>query len=180
MLDYWTSINDKRRHLWPGLSSSRVRGGERGYAPAEILGQIEIIRESRGADGNVLFSMKSLMRNNVGFSDQLKAGPYKSPAVVPTSPWLNREPPSRPGVSFGSDGRGFGLEIKPGPGEPPFLWAVWTRRDGTWTFAAVPASTVRVDVDAAAELLDLMVVSSVDRLGSESERVTIGGTPGTR
>lgn len=164
LLDAWLSINERKRHVWPGLSSSRV-GGARGYLPAEIYGQIEIIRESRGADGNVLFSMRSLMRNNAGFSGGLKSGPYKSTALVPISPWLDREPPARPSVAL----RGPALEIAPGPGEAPFLWAVWTRRGADWTFAAVPAATGKVDVGDA----EAVAVSAVDRLGNESERATV-------
>lgn len=173
LLDYWTSINDRNRHIWPGLSSSRVRAGERGYAPSEIFGQIAIIRETPGDDGNVLFSMKSLMRNNAGFSDGLKAGPYKTPAVVPTSPWLDREPPARPLVTFGSDGRRFSVRVRPGPSERPFLWAVWTRRGAEWTFAVYPAATERVDIGNAETVADEVAVSAVDRLGNESERVPV-------
>ncbi len=175
LIDYWLSINGQKRHVWPGLSSSRVGAGERRYAPSEILGQIGIIRASRGADGTILFSMKSLMRNSAGFSDQLKAGPYRSPAVVPTTPWLDREPPARPAVAFGSDGRRFSVRVRPGPGEPPFLWAVWTRRGEGWSFALHPAATQRVDIGDAETVADEVSVSAVDRLGNESERVPVRG-----
>jgi uncharacterized lipoprotein YddW (UPF0748 family) len=176
LLDYWISINEKGRHIWPGLSSSRVRAGGNGYAPEEIFGQIAIIRAAPGTDGNVLFSMKSLMRNNAGFSDGLKAGPYKTPAVVPTTPWLDREPPARLSVVIHSDEGRTSIEVRPGPGEPPFLWAVWTRQGASWNLALVPAVMKKFDLGPSAKAEDAVTVSAIDRLGNESERMTVRGT----
>ena len=62
------------------------RGRAIGYAPEEILGQIAIIREIEGADGNVLFSMKPLMENRRGFNDRLVEGLYRTAALVPRVP----------------------------------------------------------------------------------------------
>ena len=66
LLDYWlSSINEQS--ATSGLafltSSRRKARANADSAPSEILGQIGIIRASRGADGTILFSMKSLMRN---------------------------------------------------------------------------------------------------------------------
>ena len=47
LLEYWLSQNAKERHMWPGLSISRVGDGEKGYAPEEILRQIAIAPRRR-------------------------------------------------------------------------------------------------------------------------------------
>ena len=43
--------------------------------------------------------MAALMENRKGISDQLKAGQYASPALVPATPWLGSEAPGAPAVS---------------------------------------------------------------------------------
>jgi uncharacterized lipoprotein YddW (UPF0748 family) len=174
LLNYWIEQNQQGRHVWPGLSSSRIREGERGYRPSEILGQIAIIRAAQGDDGNVLFSMKSLMANRLGFCDQLKDGPYRLPALVPTTPWLDDAAPARPSVEKGD--QPDTLTVRPGPGEPPFLWAVWTQGESGWTFAVRPASSQVLAIDPAARKV---VITAVDRLGNESQRTTVepGGPP---
>ncbi len=131
LLNYWISQNTKGRHIWPGLSASRVGESERSYAPEEILGQIAILRETAGADGNVLFSMRPLLQNRRGFNDRLVEDLYRNAALVPASPWLDREPPSSPSVSLDlADDRAI-LTIRPPDGDAtPFLWSVWARRGG--------------------------------------------------
>ncbi len=116
--------------------------------------------------------MKSLMRNNVGFSDQLKAGPYRSPAVVPTTPWLDREPPGWDMIEVRSEKGHAIVHFRLGPGEPPFLWAVWTLRGGEWSLRIEPASAGPIDLGPSWD--GRIDVSAVDRLGNESQRATFG------
>lgn len=170
LLDHWRSENRQGRHLWPGLSISRVGEGERGYAPEEITEQIAIIRETDGADGHVLFSMKALMRNNRGLADRLADGPYRTAALVPTTPWLDREPPPAPHVAFEATGDALGLVLRPGAGERPFLWGVWARYDQEWRFAVYPANQDRVRLEVADGKPREVAVAAVDRLGNESAR----------
>jgi uncharacterized lipoprotein YddW (UPF0748 family) len=172
LLNHWISQNAKGRHLWPGLSSSRVGDPPNGYDPEEILGQIAIIRESKGAEGIVLFSEKSLRANRRGFADRLKAGPYREPALVPPTPWLDTQAPSSPGIELVLEDKAPKLRVSPGSGEPPFLWAVWMREGDEWTFATYPASTAEIPVPDDEAARDVRI-SAVDRLGNASEAARV-------
>ena len=89
LLAAWLAANTQKRHVWPGLSISRVGDGPRGYEPAEILRQVDLIRTIEAptqAPGSILFSFKSLPANKRGLADQLRDGPFAAPAVVPADP----------------------------------------------------------------------------------------------
>lgn len=177
LLEHWVHENVKGRHVWPGLSVSRVRPGPNQYAPAEILEQIAITRETPGASGNVLFSMKALMANHQGLVDRLAEGPYCQAALVPITPWLASMQPGRPDLSL----RDGALEITPGAGPQCFVWAIWTRIAGDWTFHVMPAHTRRLPVaDGILMGASEVVVTAVNRLGSEGERVRMLLPPANR
>jgi len=168
LLEQWVRENVKGRHVWPGLSVSRVGEGPNQYAPEEILEQIAIARETPGASGHVLFSMKALIRNSRGLVGRLADGPYRQPAVVPKTPWLAGVPPGRPNVAV----RQGAIEISPGAGRECFVWAVWTRAAEGWTLRVVPAHgrNVPVTIGIGPEAGEV-VVTAVNRLGLESEPV---------
>jgi uncharacterized lipoprotein YddW (UPF0748 family) len=99
LLDYWSSQNTAKRHVWPGLYTSRIRSaegladGSRGviWKPDEIANQIAIARGRAASNdllsGHVHFSMISITQNREGIADRLKAI-SPDPAVTPTSPWM--------------------------------------------------------------------------------------------
>ncbi len=164
LLTQWTHTNPKGRHIWPGLSVSRVGDGARGYAPDEIIGQIAILRETPGASGHILFSIKSLMADRREIATRLEREVYRSAALVPESPWLKVAPPGRPRVKITpADGK-IDLDVKAGPGPRPFLWMIEVRRDANWTRSIHPAAIpLTIEINGKS---DRAVVSAVDRLGN--------------
>jgi len=168
LLEQWVRENVKGRHVWPGLSVSRVGEAPNQYAPEEILEQIAIARETPGVSGQVLFSMKALLANRRGLVGRLAEGPYRRPALVPKTPWLAAVPPSRPDVSV----REGAIEIRPGPGGQCFVWAIGARTANGWAFQVVPAHGRKAPLTIATlpEAREV-VVTAVDRLGVESEPV---------
>ena len=174
LLKHWIGENTQSRHIWPGLSVSRVNDGEKGYAPEEILGQIAIIRETPGASGHVLFSMKALLQGHRDIGERLAAGPYRAPALIPASPWLGGQAPGPPQVEVAERDGKLALTVRPGPGAPPFLWAVSVRRGATWTHSVHPAQGDRLPIDdAGGEPASVVAVAAVDRTGNASERVVV-------
>lgn len=174
LLSYWIRLNAKGRHVWPGLSVSRVNEGPSGYDPGEIVRQIELTRSKEdGAAGNILFSMKPLLNNPRGLVDRLQDGPYQAPALVPRSPWLDNTPPKPPHLHARAERTAVALTLNAGSGEPAFLWAVHARRGSTWTFSVHPAATesLRLKHDGAASV-SAVSVRAVDRLGQASKPVT--------
>ena len=171
LLDYWVGANKRGRHVWPGLSISRVREGANGYDPTEILRQIAIIRETPGAPGHVLFSFKTLPANRRGLTDQLREGPYRVPALVPPCPWIDTKKPARPVVTASPhpEGDDYRLLIGPGEGEPAFLYVVQSRGKGDWTLAVVPAMKAGPCVFFTGQGATEAHVRSIDRLGNASD-----------
>ncbi|GAB3469860.1 glycoside hydrolase family 10 protein [Massilia terrae] len=175
LLDYWIGQNTQGRHIWPGMFTSRIGAPSRDYQPQDILQQIDIARSRPGAGGHVHFSMVALMENRKGLDDQLMAGQYAQPALVPASPWLGSTAPSAPKVSAARGGRLLKLNMTPGKGDA--LYAVWTRYGSEWRFSVVPAAQKHALVTDDAKLGEpnAVFVSAVDRLGNESERVKVWG-----
>ncbi len=173
LLDYWVGQNRVGRHIWPGLFTSRIGAPTKAYAAEEIIEQIDLTRTRAGADGHVHFSMAALMDNRQGIADQLKAGDYAAPALVPASPWLGSDTPGTPGVSARREAHGVRLGLAAGKANTHY--AVWSRHGRTWRFAVVPAAHLEylVPNDPALGAASAVVVSAVDRLGNESERVAV-------
>jgi uncharacterized lipoprotein YddW (UPF0748 family) len=171
LLDYWIGQNTMGRHIWPGMFTSRIGAPTRDYAPQEIIQQIGIARARAGAGGHVHFSMAALMENRKGIDDQLMAGQYAQPALVPASPWLGSTAPALPRVI--AERQGHGVRLKLGGGNEDTLYAVWTRVGSDWRFSVVPGAQRGAFVADDAKLgeVNAVFVSAVDRLGNESARV---------
>jgi len=177
LLDYWIAQNPKGRHIWPGLFTSRIGAPTRDYQPQEIVQQVAVTRSRPLATGHVHFSMVALMQNRKGIADQLRSTSYTGPALVPASPWLGSERPGTPQVTAAR--RGGAVELKLKAGSANALYAIWSRYGSEWRFAVAPA--VRVDWsipdDARLGPANAVVVSAVDRLGNESQRVRVWSKP---
>lgn len=159
LLNYWLSINDQQRHMWPGLSISRIgpRPGE-GYEVDEILSQIKIVRETPGGGGVVLFSEKVLQQDRQGLATTLAEGLFREPALVPASPWLGDEAPKPPTVLV-TDNK---IVVSPGP-DADGLWVIQTRHGDDWTTRIVPA--LRTPLRHSRNGADAVVVTPISRAG---------------
>jgi uncharacterized lipoprotein YddW (UPF0748 family) len=116
LLDWWAGQNSKKRHLWPGIYTSRVTGAAKSWPGKEIVDQIEVVRKHPGADGVIHFSMKAFMLNSGGVADAVKAV-YATPALVPESPWLAKgEPPAKPEAKRVMSNGNAALRIKAAAG----------------------------------------------------------------
>ncbi|WP_426192386.1 glycoside hydrolase family 10 protein [Massilia sp. DWR3-1-1] len=178
LLDYWIGQNRQQRHIWPGLFTSRIGAPTKDYPPAEIVQQIGVTRSRPGAGGHVHFSMAPLMDNRKGISEQLKAGHYAGPALVPASPWLGAGLPTLPGapqVRARREGAGVSLKLAPASGTTAY--AIWTRYGQQWRFAVVPAATdyLLLTDDPQLGAPGAVFVNAVDRLGRESAPVAVLG-----
>jgi uncharacterized lipoprotein YddW (UPF0748 family) len=170
LLDYWISENKEKRHLWPGLFTSRVIDGRRKWAPKTVLDQIEVTRaRAEKASGHVHFSMKALMQPADGLTDTLGKRTYTRKALVPPSPWLDDRAPRLPQASISErDGR-KAVKLQ-GHDDDVFLWGVWTLDANGWLFDVVPGTERSIPIR---EGVTKLVLTSVDRAGNESRRVTM-------
>ncbi len=175
LLDYWLAQNPHRRHVWPGLYTSRIDNTAKSLAPEEIVKQIAVTRSRPGANGQVHFSIAPLMDNRKGINEQLKANAYQSPALVPSTPWLGTEAPGAPAVLARRDAGALSLKLTAGSGKAVAQYAVWSRYGTEWRFVVVPGARTdwALADDASAGPANAVVVSAVDRLGNESARVSV-------
>jgi len=167
LLEWWAGENTKKRHLWPGLYTSRITGLEKGWPAKEVIDQIEITRKQK-VDGVVHFSMKALMRTPGGISDELKKT-YAEPALVPESPWLaTGKAPAKPEVTRECvEGKEF-FRVKHAAGTRFIVMR--TQNNGSWV------TTIRgVSPDGRASYFPNtkhpVVFSVLDRTGRESDAV---------
>jgi Glycosyl hydrolase-like 10 len=183
LLDYWVRENTQRRHLWPGIYTSRINDTAQSWQPQEIANQIGVMRSRADANemrrGHVHFSMVALKQNRKGVNDALKDAYYRDAALIPATPWLSRTAPGSPTVAFA----GNKVQLQSNARDAVTQYAVWTRVNNIWKFSSVPATTngitfaeFTLDQNGGADRITAAVVSAVDRLGNESERIhTVNG-----
>jgi uncharacterized lipoprotein YddW (UPF0748 family) len=175
LLGWWAEQNVKRRHLWPGNFTSKVRRksstpeSREAWSAEELLRQIEATRAQQGASGNVHFSMKALMQNYDGIADKLKDGPYSEPALVPESRWLGRETPAKPEVVAQTRGSGMTIDVKMLGDKQPWQWLVRAQTDKGWESFILPGTESRLEIslqeNAQAKAVTVSGVSRLSRVG---------------
>jgi uncharacterized lipoprotein YddW (UPF0748 family) len=175
LLKWWVEQNPAGRHLWPGNFTSNLTAA--GWSAAEIANQIRLTRAQTGAGGNIHFSARPLLKNQAGITDALATGPYRTPALVPASPWLGSEPPNRPEL-WVRNGPGLGersLRWKAAEGPAPRLWALRLFVGGRWQFEIHPVgrSERALLPVGSPNAPTIAVLSAVDRLGNESPTAVV-------
>jgi len=169
LLEWWAGENTKKRHLWPGLYTSRVTGTEKGWPAREVVEQIALTRKQKGVDGAVHFSARALMRNPGSIADEL-AKTYAEPALVPESPWLAEgKPPLPPEVTrVTTDGKPL-LRVKTATNTRFVVVRALAGDAWTTTVRGAGGGTVTVPVPASKRI----VIVALDRTGRESEAVEV-------
>jgi len=188
LLGWWVRENTRDRNLWPGLYTSRITD-ERGAD--ENVGQILVTRGFLPErPGNVHFSMKALLDNRGGIADSLVAGPYRTQALVPLSPWLDDKAPAAPIIDASVEGENLVISWKPGK-EDVFRWIVYIEQGGVWRYvilnrqdrnytvclsgsssdgSEIPASGA---APANTGPVTRVAVSAIDRMGNESTKTLV-------
>lgn len=184
LMEYWIGQNTARRHIWPGMFTSRIDASPKSWKPEEIVNQVALMRTRKTIDGHIHFSMAALMENRRGIADQLKAV-YATPALIPVMPWHENDAPamlSFIGGTMQRDGK-WEVEFATRHEKPAWWFAVWIRYGKTWRYLQVPSAiangagsdfyVLRVDAKTDAGPIDRIVISAVGRLGNESPRTTV-------
>ena len=170
LLDWWVAQNARGRHVWPGLAVYRetgLQGRSTPFGAGEIRRQINLTRERPGATGHLLYNTTATLRRNEGAMAALLADElYRSPAIPPASPWLDRTPgnPGAPTLEFAASA----LRIVPAAGEAARWWVVRSRGDGGWT------TRVQLADDRTVSLMggvSRVMVQAVDAAGNLSDVV---------
>lgn len=156
LLKWWLTQNVKERHMWPGNYTGRTDPANGNWKSKEVVDQINVTREL-GAGGNVHFSMKCFMKNWNGIADAVLSGPYKAPALVPASPWLDKEVPPAPVL----DAIDNSMVTWKSEGEVVRFYLVQGLKEGKWTTLRVGSETM---IDTAG--YEFLSVTPIDRAGN--------------
>jgi uncharacterized lipoprotein YddW (UPF0748 family) len=172
LLKWWVEQNVKGRHIWPGNYLDKVNGTPTGWPATELLDQIALTRQQRGATGNVYFSMRSFMFPSDGLMEKLQAGPYQDRALVPASTWIDSVAPSAPVVRVGRDAASGAstVSIDPQGSESVWQWLIQTRYADTWRADIYPGTQrfFMIPKPSGGSGAEEIAVSAIDRVGNAS------------
>ncbi len=176
LLNWWIEQNTHSRHIWPGLFSTRVVLQDRRHWDAsQIIDQVRFTQRTVGADGNIHFSMKSLMDTPEALGDSLVSDVYATDALIPESSWLEDPVPAELIGRIEHLGGRFRVVIQ-SPVSGPGLthWTLRTRDKHGWRTRVMPGW--RRSVDLGSTLPVIVAVSGVSRTGREGQITTFGST----
>lgn len=130
LLDWWIHQNTKDRPIWPGLSIGRKKGAE---ASDEVINQIMISRGMlpKKQTGTVHWSIGPLISTD-SLADNIRSGPYKTGALVPTMMHLRPMGKIQPALDYqlGTDSVALSWQIP--AGQKTSAWLLYTQYNATW------------------------------------------------
>lgn len=168
LLEWWRGQGS--RPVWPGIATTRIQSSEDPGRPAsEIVKQIGLSRKiGRNWVGHIHWSVKGLMKNQGGITDQLSKV-YTQPVAVPPMPWISKSAPNVPGA--GAIVQGDKTSVRWETGGTTAKVVVQARYGKTWrTAAIVPARAKSISIPRA----DAIAVSALDRFGNSSAPKVLG------
>lgn len=174
LVKWWSEQNPLRRHVWPGLSASRV-GANR--PPAEIIRQILEARRQPGTDGNIQWSIRPFLENRRGINDALIKEVYAQSALVPATPWLDAKGPAAPQLTAQrqSDGS-VKTNWRAGSAETVHRWTLQHRSDSAWTTQILPGARTSTTLPAGAST-DAIALTAIDRFSNASTTTVLQRAP---
>lgn len=182
LLGWWAAENLKERHLWPGISVNKG-GGDKNND--EIINEIMIARGMLPkSKGIVHWSISQLVKND-SLSKAILNGPYKKPALVPASPWLDKVAPKPPSAITEFQGDMVKINRNSSEAGDIFRWVVYFQYGDKWDYQILnsidlvfelpkrlevqptAAQLVNGTVAKASLTLNRIEISGVDRSGNE-------------
>ncbi|MFC6997594.1 glycoside hydrolase family 10 protein [Rufibacter roseus] len=187
LLGWWEEQNLMKRHLWPGISIGRDSSA---ININEIKSQIMISRGMLPQSPGVVHWSISQVTKNPPMAKALLQGPYRQPALVPTSPWLDNEAPKAPEVTTLLLGDSVKVSWVANDEKDTFRWVVYYQYGNVWNYKilnrkdreivfplgrATGPLRQRNDSDSTAVQpapipLTRVAVAAVDRTGNEGPR----------
>jgi uncharacterized lipoprotein YddW (UPF0748 family) len=174
LLGWWQEENTHQRHLWPGINIGTDKNGVANNP--EIISEIMIARAMLPKSNGVVHWHGGSVINNPTLSKSLQEGIYKSPALVPASPWLKSATPLNPAVAVNTIADSIEVSWTPKDNQAA-RWVLYFQYSEKWEHrilnrtdnkALLPAS--RKDKNGEPLPLQYIMVTAIDRVGMESEQ----------
>ena len=165
LLEWWTQNNPKGKHIYAGNSLAQLEA--KTLTLDEVNNQVSLTRSlaEKLSLGNIFNNLKMLAENKEGITDNLKAGCYSGPALVPTLSWMSSTAPATPAGVSAKDGK---LTWNSGSAQVR-SWSVYKQEGSNWSLVRVlPASTTSVSVAPGT-----YAVCAVGRLAQESQGAVV-------
>lgn len=106
----WWNGNANGRHVYLGMAGYKVNDPAQGANwanPSQIPSQVRLNRTLSSIFGQAVYNTSSMRTNRLGFRDSLRLRFYNRPALLPTMPWRDNNPPQAPsdlaGVRYAND-----------------------------------------------------------------------------
>jgi uncharacterized lipoprotein YddW (UPF0748 family) len=183
LVDWWDQQSSDR-HVYIGHAIYMLgKEPKPSWATAaEFVNQVDLCRSSDQVCGSAWFRCESIMGNDGGIVNSMRYEIYKSPALVPTMPWIDSIPPNRP-IDLKIYPQEEGLYLSWEMPEPasdldlPTYFVVYRFESGAPQDLNDPRNILKLtrdlhfyDKTAKAATIYTYAVTSVDRLHNESER----------
>ena len=183
LLNWWEQENTLNRHLYPGINT---RLAVDDIAIDESINQIMISRGMLSERPGNIFWNVGAVEDNRRFHKVLIEGPYKKPALVPTSPWLDDEPPSTPEVIVKNNTDGIEISWQQKSDEIS-QWVLYMKYGEKWQYQLLNANTDSVELpiifleteddkngeeQQVEKPITEIALTAVDRSGNESSWIS--------
>ncbi|MEM6279786.1 MAG: family 10 glycosylhydrolase [Verrucomicrobiota bacterium] len=158
---WWTQENTAKRHLWPGIASSRILSSEdKGRPSTETIKQIDVTRNKPSplGPGHIHWSIKAIKEDRGGLRARLRSS-YAESAIPPASPWLSSSAPDPVYVAPIRENGGLTLAFQPGANA---RWKLVQVKEGrNWvTLRRFPAAQSRFRLDKEPEEVAIRHISA--------------------
>lgn len=168
LLKFWESQNLKKRHVWAGIGTYKINQPKENTNAQEIIDQIFLTRQIQQTAGNIQFSFKSVRNDFDGVQKALREKVYSKAAVIPNSAWIKAPKIFAPKVKIRRDDK-FVKASWTEQGERKAFWfIVYAKDKNGWGYSILPAATRSIALSADRKI-EKIIVTSVDRLGNESQ-----------
>lgn len=167
LLNWWESENSKKRHLYPGINTIGMNGVS--DRPAEIVSQIHTTRNVlKEAAGTIHYSVDGLSKSPAMLNAVSQA--YKTPALVPLTPWIKTKPLEKPLLFVEKNGASATAKWNATDFPDVFQWILYARYGDVWDTQIIEKNIITQSLPLIknGKKLSAVAVKSVDRLGNES------------
>jgi uncharacterized lipoprotein YddW (UPF0748 family) len=170
LLGWWASENTKQRHLWPGISVGRDSSARN---VNEITSQIMISRGMLPESKGVIHWSISSLTENPNMAKGVLNGPYVKDALIPASPWLDKNAPAAPVVTVIPEGEQVKFNWTHPQESDVFRWIVYYKYGQNWDYAILDRGARSFSINKALSSgskpqVTQVAVTAVDRTGNES------------
>lgn len=176
LLGWWGGENKMNRHLWPGISVGRDSTDKN---IDETLNQIMIDRGMQPQSKGVIHWSISSVTRNQRLADTLIKSVYKKQALVPASPWLDKQAPLPPVVSTLSENDLWKISWTHPDEKDVFCWVVYNKYNNRWSYNIVTGNERSLSMkkiigeNPQQQVLNTVIVTAVDRTGNESKKIEV-------